>query len=182
MDWDRLVHDALRLAAAFLLALPAAWERERAARSAGLRTFPLVAVGSCAYVLIARGAYPAEATAQSRVLEGLITGIGFVGGGAILRHGTSVEGTATAASVWAMGAVGAGVAYGRYEIALLVGLACVAILRGLRSFKRRADEELAPGGAGPASEAASEGAGRTRAEREAPPGTAGGAARDDSRA
>lgn len=140
VDWQVLVHDALRLAAAFALALPAAWDRERSARSAGLRTFPLVAVGSCAYVLLARGAYAGEATAQSRVLEGLITGIGFVGGGAILRHGSTVQGTATAASVWTMGAVGASVAYGRYEMAVLLSLASVAILRGLRAFKSHPPE------------------------------------------
>ncbi len=72
--------------------------------TAGLRTFPLVGIASCGYLLIV-GAPPNSAD-QSRVLQGLITGIGFVGGGAILREGATVRGTATAASIWNAGVIG----------------------------------------------------------------------------
>ena len=58
----------------------------------------------------------------SRVLQGLITGIGFVGGGAILKEGASVRGTATAASIWNAGVIGASVALGHYGIAFLLAL------------------------------------------------------------
>ncbi|MEG6551649.1 MgtC/SapB family protein, partial [Desulfocurvibacter africanus] len=82
-----------KLAMSYLLAFPIAWERERDARSAGLRTFPLVAVASCGYMLTGISAL-AGADAQSRVFYGIITGIGFIGGGAILKHSGSVRGTA----------------------------------------------------------------------------------------
>src|SRR5687768_16505077 len=98
LDFDvrQLAALSLRLVLALVLTLPIGWEREISARSAGLRTFPLVAVASCTYVLIALDFSGAEPEAQSRVLQGLMTGIGFIGGGAILKNRKSVTGTATA--------------------------------------------------------------------------------------
>jgi putative Mg2+ transporter-C (MgtC) family protein len=127
-----------RLAAAYVLALPVAWDRERAGRSAGLRTFPLVATAATAYVLIAESMYAGDPRAQARVVEGLITGIGFIGGGAILRGRTSVHGTATAASVWATAAIGVAAAYGLYHIAIALSAINFATLRLLKPFKSHA--------------------------------------------
>jgi putative Mg2+ transporter-C (MgtC) family protein len=64
-----------------------------------------------------------------------MSGIGFVGGGAILKDGTNVRGTATAASVWSTGAVGAAVAFARYEIAVLIMLLNFIVLRWLSPLK-----------------------------------------------
>lgn len=119
------------------------WEREREAHSAGLRTFPLVGMASCGYLLIL-GAHPDSAD-QSRVLQGLITGIGFVGGGAILKEGVTVRGTATAASVWNAGVIGASVAMEHYGIAIVLALLNLFTLRALLPFrswieKKRADD------------------------------------------
>jgi putative Mg2+ transporter-C (MgtC) family protein len=106
---------------AYILALPIAWNREREVRSAGLRTFPLVAVASCGFML--QGMSVLDTTdAESRVMYGIITGIGFIGGGAILKDRGNVSGTATAASIWSTGAVGTAVAWQRYEIAVLLSL------------------------------------------------------------
>lgn len=127
----------LRLALAFGLALPIGWEREVSARSAGLRTFPLVALAACAYLLVALGALGDDAEAQSRVLQGLVTGIGFIGGGAILKDRRSVTGTATAASLWATSAIGAAVAYGQLELAVVVSGVTLLLLRALRTLERR---------------------------------------------
>lgn len=99
----------LMLLLAYALALPVAWDREVRVRSAGLRTFPLVAVASCGYVVIARSVAQDDPSAVGRALEGLITGIGFLGAGAILKHDDNVRGTATAASVWLTAAIGAAV-------------------------------------------------------------------------
>lgn len=97
---------------AFLLALPIALEREKSTRIMGLRTFPLVAVANCGYVLMAIGFIgPGGEDSKARVLQGLMGGIGFIGGGAILKQGVNVRGTATAASVWSTGALAAAVAY-----------------------------------------------------------------------
>ena len=104
----------IKMIVAFLLALPIAWNRERHTRIMGLRTFPLVALGSTAYVLVSLSILRDDPDAQARIIQGLITGIGFVGGGAILKDpGGSVQGTATAVSVWTTGALGISVAYGR---------------------------------------------------------------------
>ena len=117
----------------YLLTAIIGWEREREAHSAGLRTFPLVGMASCGYLLIL-GAHPNSAD-QSRVLQGLITGIGFVGGGAILKEGATVRGTATAASVWNAGVIGAAVAMDHYGIATSLALLNLFTLRALLPIK-----------------------------------------------
>lgn len=124
-----------KLALSFVLAFPIAWERERDARSAGLRTFPLVAVASCGYMLTGVSALIGD-DAQSRVFYGIITGIGFIGGGAILKHGGSVRGTATAAGIWVTGAMGCAVAWGEYEIALALSFVASLTFWVVSRFKR----------------------------------------------
>jgi putative Mg2+ transporter-C (MgtC) family protein len=136
LDWRQLLTCLFQIAAAYLLVLPVGWERERSTQIMGLRTFPLVAVASCAYVLIAVAVVGPESDAQSRIIQGLMTGIGFIGGGAILKDGDTVRGTATAASVWTVGALGAAVGYGRYEIAILLALVNFLTLRLLSPLKQ----------------------------------------------
>ena len=112
LSWWEVASHLVDLAIAYGLALPIGWDREREERSAGIRTFPLVAVASCGFVLIAIRVLGEGSTAQARILEGLITGVGFIGGGAILKHAGQASGTATAASLWATGALGAAVGFG----------------------------------------------------------------------
>ena len=132
------------LAVAFVLALPVAWEREQSTRLMGLRTFPLVAVASCGYVLIAVAVVGSAEDAQARIIQGLMSGIGFIGGGAILKEGANVRGTATAASVWATGALGAAAAYGQYEIAVLLAAITFLTLRFLTPVKNQLDDQSPP--------------------------------------
>ena len=118
IDWSSVVSNLLHLLIAYVLVLPVGWNRERGG-TAGLRTFPMVAVATCGYMLI--GIDVLETTdAEARAMVGVITGMGFIGGGAILKKSSSVSGTATAASLWACGAVGLAVAWNRFEIALLL--------------------------------------------------------------
>jgi len=123
---------------AYLLTLPVGWEREHEAHSVGVRTFPIVAMASCGYLLIA---FPNDPSAQSRALQGLIAGIGFIGGGAILKDGSTVRGTAAAASIWSTGVVGAAVAMGRYEVAIGLALFTFLTLKILWHFKQRINRE-----------------------------------------
>ena len=125
-----------KIVLSYLLTLPVGWQREREAHTVGVRTFPLVAIASCGYLLVA---FPGDREAQSRVLAGLITGIGFIGGGAILKEGGTVTGTATAASIWSTGVVGAAVAMGRYEIAVIFSLLNLVTLKVLWRLKQRID-------------------------------------------
>ena len=110
------------------MALPIGWNRDREERSAGLRTFPLVAMAACGFVMIAIEVLGADSEQHSRILEGLMTGIGFIGGGAILKQGDRAKGTATAASLWATGAIGAAVGYGQLDIAVILSLVTVLTL------------------------------------------------------
>jgi putative Mg2+ transporter-C (MgtC) family protein len=108
------------LLAAYMLALPIGWNREKEERSAGLRTFPLVAIASCGFVQAAEPMVASNPEAMARIVEGIITGMGFIGGGAILRMKDSVKGTATAASLWATGAMGTAVGLGSYDVAVVL--------------------------------------------------------------
>lgn len=135
-DSHALAYRLAVLAVAFLIALPVGWDRERATRAVGLRTFPLVAVASAAYVVVARAVAEDGSDAQSRVIAGLITGIGFLGGGAIVKVGGRVRGTATAASIWSTAAIGAAVAYERLDVAVLLSAINFVALRLLRPFKK----------------------------------------------
>jgi putative Mg2+ transporter-C (MgtC) family protein len=143
-DGGLFVTQLMHLAVAFVLALPVAWEREQSTRLMGLRTFPLVAVASCGYVLIAVAVVGSAEDAQARIIQGLMSGIGFIGGGAILKEGANVRGTATAASVWATGALGAAAAYGQYEIAVLLAAITFLTLRFLTPVKNQLDDQSPP--------------------------------------
>jgi putative Mg2+ transporter-C (MgtC) family protein len=125
----------LALAIAYILALPIGWDREREERSAGLRTFPLVAIATCGFVQAAETILHGEPEATARVIEGLITGMGFIGGGAILRLKDSVRGTATAASLWSTGAIGTAVGLGAFDIALLLSIVTFVTLKALTPLK-----------------------------------------------
>jgi putative Mg2+ transporter-C (MgtC) family protein len=131
----------LTLAAAFALAVPIGWDREKRARSAGLRTFPLVALASCGFVQASEQLMVNSPDGMSKVIEGVITGIGFIGGGAILKQGTTVQGTATAASLWATGAIGVSVGLGSYDVAVTVAVFTFLTLRLLTLVKEEDDLE-----------------------------------------
>ncbi len=140
IDWGTVGNNLFHLGVAYLLALPIAIDREKSSRSAGLRTFPLVAMSACGYMLVGLSVLTST-DAEARVLQGLITGIGFIGGGAILKSGGNVAGTATAASIWNTGLIGVSVAFGRYEIAILLSLINFVTLRFVRMFKQDPDED-----------------------------------------
>jgi putative Mg2+ transporter-C (MgtC) family protein len=86
--------------------------------------------------------------AQARIIEGLITGIGFIGGGAIIRQSGAVQGIATAAGLWATGAVGAAVGFGSYDVAIVVTLFTIFTFRVLTPVKQKtpADDIGPPSG------------------------------------
>jgi putative Mg2+ transporter-C (MgtC) family protein len=130
-----IVSHLLALTIAYALALPIGWDREREERSAGLRTFPLVAIAACGLIQTVETIFQGSAEAMARVVEGIIAGMGFIGGGAILKVKDSVRGTATAASLWATGAVGVAVGLGVYDIALLLSVVTFITLKVLTPLK-----------------------------------------------
>ena len=120
---------------AYVLALPIAWDREQHERSAGLRTFPLVAIAACGFIQATEGITAGNAEATARIVEGLINGVGFIGGGAILVGKVGTRGTATAASLWATGAMGTAVGLGAYDTAIVLSVVTFATLRLMNNFK-----------------------------------------------
>src|SRR5581483_6243218 len=142
-QWPAAWHDISRLLLAYFLALPVGWYREKEAHSVGVRTFPLVAVASCGYVLLGVGSHMTP-DAQSRIIQGLVAGVGFIGGGAILKSGGEVHGTATAASIWNTGIVGAAIAMDRFFLAAMLAALNLLALRVLLPWKLKLDAEKLP--------------------------------------
>lgn len=140
LNWHQIWSHFYHLVIAFTLAIPLGWDREKRSQSAGLRTFPLVALGSCAYMLT--GIHVLDSTdAEGRVVYGILTGIGFIGGGAILKDGGNVAGTATAASIWNTGAIGLAVAYDRYEIAIVLSVLNFLTFRVMNRLKKKTESQ-----------------------------------------
>jgi putative Mg2+ transporter-C (MgtC) family protein len=127
------------LLVAFALALPIGWNRERGRRRMGLRTFPLVAMASCGYVLLGASITGSAPDSLARIVEGVVAGIGFIGGGAILKSGKESQGASTAAAIWATGAVGAAVALGRIELALSIALMTFLVFLVLTPLREHMD-------------------------------------------
>ncbi len=141
MDNFQIVPHVLALATAYALALPIGWDREKESRSAGLRTFPLVALASCGFIQATETLLINAPEGTARVVEGVITGIGFIGGGAILKLGASVRGTATAASIWATGAIGTAVGLGSFDVAVTIAVFTFVTLKFLPIFKDNKTQE-----------------------------------------
>jgi len=122
----------VNLAAAAALGGAIGAQRQAAHKPAGFRTHLLVAIGSCAFMEISR------LSGDSRIAAGVITGIGFLGAGAIVREGLTTRGLTTAASIWAVSAVGLALGFGTRESYVIGALTTVIVLATL-SFS---DEKL----------------------------------------
>lgn len=134
IDWAMAGHNLALLLIAYVLALPIGLDRESSRRHFGLRTFPLVAVVSCGFMLV--GIMVLDSSeGEARVIQGIITGIGFLGGGAILKDQDRVAGTATAASIWNTGAMGLAVAYQHLEVAIALSALNIFTLRFMPRLK-----------------------------------------------
>jgi putative Mg2+ transporter-C (MgtC) family protein len=136
-NWSAIFKEFWHLCAAFALAGAIGWNREQEEHNVGVRSFPIVAMASCTFVMIA--SYGGDVAAQSRVLQGLVAGIGFVGGGAIMKEGLQIKGTATAASVLSAAALGAAVAMDRFAIAVSLTVLNLVALRALMPIKNKLD-------------------------------------------
>ena len=127
---------AIRLVLAALFGAAVGYERRSADKPAGLRTLSLVAVGSALFTIIS--AFGFESADQSRVAAQIVTGVGFLGAGTILRSGITISGLTTAATIWATAAIGMAVGSGLY-ISSIAGT--VLILLILYVFAPGRDQE-----------------------------------------
>lgn len=143
-DARQLVHVLIRLTAATLLGAVVGIERERAGKPAGLRTHMLVTLGTTVFVLACSGV-GMSSDGLSRVIQGIVTGIGFLGAGSILKLNDErdIQGLTTAAGVWMMAAIGVAVGLGSLGVALLSTCFTLVILSFARRLERRVDERPA---------------------------------------
>ena len=135
---------ALNVLGALLLGMLVGYERSYRGRAAGMRTFGLVCMASAALTVFvgeARFWYggaalpnPADAT---RVVQGIVTGIGFLGAGVIVKDGINISGLTTAASIWVVSAIGVLIGVGFYAAALLLALLCMVSMSLLRRLEQR---------------------------------------------
>jgi putative Mg2+ transporter-C (MgtC) family protein len=126
----------LNLAVAFALGIPAGWDRERRRFGPGLRTYPLLAMGACAYLEIGRFAFRDHIEDQARVFQSLVSGIGFIGAGAIIKGRAEVHGLATAVSLWITVSVGIAASYQLFPLAAVLSGTTLVALRLLKPLKR----------------------------------------------
>lgn len=115
-----------RLVVAAVLSGVIGFEREVAQKAAGLRTHMLVGLGAAVFSLLSVDAFPGSDPA--RIAAQVVTGIGFLGAGAIFRHGFTVRGLTTAAGLWTVAAVGMAAGIGEWEIALVAAGVAVVVL------------------------------------------------------
>lgn len=129
-----LNHFLARLAVAALLGIAIGLERHLAGRSAGLHTAGLVSTGAALFASIE----PAAGTQMSyRIIANIVTGVGFLAGGVILRQGSSVTGLNTAATIWATAAVGVLAGIALYREAAIATVAIIAMNLFMTQFDRR---------------------------------------------
>jgi putative Mg2+ transporter-C (MgtC) family protein len=137
--WEEFPRVLLSLAVAFALGLPIGWERGNSARP-GLRTYPLLAMGACAYLEIGQFAFHNDADAQARVFQALVSGMGFIGAGAIIKGRVKIHGLATAVSLWVTVAIGIAAAYQLFALGIILSATTLLVLWLLHP-KERASEK-----------------------------------------
>ena len=141
-DVRQLTHVIIKLIAATILGAVVGIQRERAGKPAGLRTHILVTLGTAVFVLSCAGV-GMSSDGLSRVIQGIITGIGFIGAGSILKlnEERDIKGLTTAASVWITAAIGVAVGLGSLGVALLSTLLTLIILALAGLYDVRTDKQ-----------------------------------------
>ena len=134
----------IRIFAATLLGFAIGLERELTNKYAGLRTNILVCLGACVFTILSVYAFPTVLTGENanglrdtaRVAAQVVTGIGFIGGGTVLRHGATVFGLTTAATLWMAASIGMACGAGMYDVAVFATVISIIVLVSVRFFER----------------------------------------------
>lgn len=122
---------------ALLLGLALGAERETQGHPAGLRTMALISVGACMFTAFGLEPVFGQRTDPTRIAAQIVTGVGFIGAGAILRQGGDIRGLTTAASIWVAASLGMAVGFGFYAIAVFTTVLVLVTLIALRPIERR---------------------------------------------
>ena len=148
MDFN--IEFLIRLTVALILGFSIGLERELTNKYAGLRTHILVCLGACVFTLLSIYGFPTFATGDNviidqatgvrdtaRIAAQIVTGIGFIGAGTVLRNGPMVFGLTTAATLWIAASIGMACGAGMYDVAVISTVLSVAVLTLIRIFERQ---------------------------------------------
>jgi putative Mg2+ transporter-C (MgtC) family protein len=133
------LHDVLAMLLSTVLGTVVGWERQMGRKPAGLRTHTLVCLGSTMFVLLAPHAMRSFGMTQfdpTRIVHGVVTGVGFLGAGSIMRQEGYVHGLTTAASVWMVAAIGVAVGVNAYTLAVAGTILALIVLEWFRWVER----------------------------------------------
>jgi putative Mg2+ transporter-C (MgtC) family protein len=133
------MHDLIPMLVSLVLGTLLGWERQLGRKPAGLRTHTLVCLGSTMFVLLAKHAVVEIGGSNldpTRIIHGVITGIGFLGAGSIMRQEGWVQGLTTAASVWMVSAIGVAVGVRAYSLAVTGTVLALIVLEVYRWVER----------------------------------------------
>ncbi len=133
-----------RILLAILLAFIPGMERELTGKFAGLRTHILVCVGACVFTILSLYGFQFSIHAQgvmvqddpARIAAQVITGIGFIGAGTVMRHGSNVSGITTAATLWVCAAIGMSCGCGQYVTAIVASCTTLVVLISIRALEK----------------------------------------------
>ncbi len=143
----------IRILLAVIFGLVIGWDREAKNKPIDFRAYMIVAAATCAIAVVGQEVYMDFGSGDTiasidlgKVIAGVLTGIGFLGAGAIIQDGdTKVVGTATGASIWASGVFGLALGFGQYGVAFITFLVIAAILiiggAYMKAFSGKADDE-----------------------------------------
>ena len=132
----------LRLVVALLLGAVIGWERELQRMPAGFRTHALVSLGSAIFTIVSAHAFTGPLSDPTRIAAQVVSGVGFLGGGAILHYGGTVRGLTTAASLWAVAAVGMAAGAGLFVVATVSAVLVIVALEVFQRIERAAKRRL----------------------------------------
>jgi len=149
LDFLTLEETAYRLIFAVGCAVVLGFEREIKHKNAGIRTYLLVCLGSAGFtiLIINISAYFLSLNLNvqidpSRIVQGIVTGLGFLGGGAILQQKSGVTGVATGAGIWIVGAIGIACGFGFFQLASLLTLLAFAVLGVIGLIRARMRDDI----------------------------------------
>lgn len=136
VDYDFIIANSVKLLVSTLLGALIGAEREYKGRNIGFRTIILITLGSTLFTILSTIAGDSE---PARIAANIVTGVGFLGAGAIFREGATVKGMTTASLIWISAAIGMACGFGQYEFAFLVTGTVLFVLLGFASVQKTID-------------------------------------------
>ncbi|MCU0360345.1 MAG: MgtC/SapB family protein [Bacteroidia bacterium] len=138
VDYDFILTNSVKLLVSTVLGALIGAEREYKGRNIGFRTIILITLGSTLFTILS--AIAGDQNDPARIAANIVTGVGFLGAGAIFREGASVKGMTTASLIWISAAIGMACGFGQYEFAFLVTATVLFVLLGFASVQKSIDK------------------------------------------